>query len=254
MSMQRRPLGATGIKVSVLGLGTVKLGRTEQVKYPAPFSVPSDAEAAALLDLAAGLGITVLDTAPAYGIAEERVGRLIAADRDRWTIVTKAGEEFSEGRSQFDFSPAAIRASLERSLRRLGTDRVEVLLIHSDGAIETRVPDEVWVELARLRHEGKVRAAGISTKSVEGSRACLPHVDVLMVTVDPRDPADTAVVEEAHTRGVGVLAKKVLGSGHAADPAAALRAVIGVPGVSCAVIGTINPVHLQANCQAAGVL
>ncbi|MBL8746693.1 MAG: aldo/keto reductase, partial [Phycisphaerae bacterium] len=91
-----RPLGRTGLKVSPLGLGTVKLGRNRGVKYPAEFEIPTDVQAAELLRRAQKLGITLLDTAPAYGEAEERIGRIIGScgGRDRWTIVTKAGEEF----------------------------------------------------------------------------------------------------------------------------------------------------------------
>ena len=68
--MELRPLGATGLQVSPLGLGTVKFGRNQGVKYPQAFNLPSDREALALLELAWDLGINLLDTAPAYGESE----------------------------------------------------------------------------------------------------------------------------------------------------------------------------------------
>ncbi len=74
--MELRPLGSTGIKVSLLGLGTVKLGRNEGVKYPRPFDLPDDRSVVALLETAQSLGINLLDTAPAYGRSEERLGAL----------------------------------------------------------------------------------------------------------------------------------------------------------------------------------
>ena len=70
----RRMLGNTGIEVSIISLGTVKFGRNQGVKYPKLFNLPTDAEIAALLHDAKQLGINLLDTAPAYGKSEERLG------------------------------------------------------------------------------------------------------------------------------------------------------------------------------------
>ncbi|HQC72024.1 MAG TPA: aldo/keto reductase, partial [Candidatus Competibacteraceae bacterium] len=131
--MELRALGTTGLRVSTLGLGTVKLGRNQGVKYPQPFELPSDQQALALLELAWDLGINLLDTAPAYGLSEERLGRLLRQCRRDWVIVTKVGEAFQNGQSQFDFSAAATRASVERSLHRLGVAALDAVLIHSSG-------------------------------------------------------------------------------------------------------------------------
>ncbi len=252
-TLPRRPLGKTGLELSVIGLGTVKLGRNQDVKYPRAFEIPGDEQARELLDAAWNLGINVLDTAPAYGNSEERLGGLLAGQRDRWLIVTKAGEEFEAGHSRFDFSPAQVRASLERSLSRLRADRVDVLLIHSDGIIEQAMPDELWKELYRLRSAGKVRAVGVSTKTVDGAMACMPHADVLMVTLNPEANADLPVIAAARDMGVGILVKKALSSGHSSDPSAALSMVLGTPGVTSAIVGTINPAHLAANCRLPGL-
>lgn len=76
MSIGTRSLGQTGIEVSCLGLGTVKFGRNQEVKYPNNFSLPEDKQISALLDQAKGFGINLLDTAPAYGSSEQRqIGR-----------------------------------------------------------------------------------------------------------------------------------------------------------------------------------
>ena len=125
-----RPLGSTGLRVSPLGLGTVKLGRDQGVKYPNGFTIPDDAAASALLRQARELGINLIDTAPAYGNSEERLGPLLRGQRHDWVIVSKVGEEFTGGQSLFDFSPAHARLSLERSLRRLQTEHIELLLVH----------------------------------------------------------------------------------------------------------------------------
>ena len=100
--MALRTLGSTDMEVSPLGLGTVKFGRNQGVKYPHAFALPSDGEIRNLLDLAWDLGINLLDTAPAYGSSEERLGQLLDHSQD-WIIVTKVGENFSEGCSLFRF-------------------------------------------------------------------------------------------------------------------------------------------------------
>ncbi len=264
--MEMRTLGSTGLVVSVIGLGTVKLGRDRGVKYPGGTRIPSDDEAKALISAATDLGITLIDTAPAYGTSESRLGSLLADRRDRWTIVTKVGEEFENGLSRFDFSAAAVRASVERSLIRLRTDRVECVLIHSDGLVEIAPElDEAIDELDRLKSRGLIRSFGASTKTVPGGLRALGRCDVVMVTLNPGAKDDLVVVAEAKKRKKGVLIKKALASGHAAvgsrsagvvsqrsDPVVgALRFAIETPGVSSVIVGTTNPSHLAANCRAA---
>ena len=122
--MELRPLGRTGLRVSPIGLGTTKLGRTQALKYPEPFELPSDDQIRELLATAREFGVNLIDTAPAYGTSEERLGALLP-NRSDWVIVTKAGEEFVDGPSHFDFSPAAITRSVERSLQRLAPQWAE---------------------------------------------------------------------------------------------------------------------------------
>ena len=142
--LQKRKLGGSGLEVSPLGLGTVKFGRNEGVKYPQKFDLPDEAELADLLAIAKDCGINLLDTAPAYGESEERLGRLLAGQRQDWIIAGKAGEEFSGGQSVFDFSSAGIEASLMRSLKRLNTDYLDIFLIHSDGNDLEVLNDELF--------------------------------------------------------------------------------------------------------------
>lgn len=250
-----RPLGQSGLRVSVLGLGTVKLGRARGVKYPAPFAIPDDAAAARLIARAAELGITLIDTAPAYGASEERLGLLLAGQRDRWVLCTKAGEEFDEsrGESRFDFSPAAIAASVERSLRRLRTDRLDIVLLHSDGRDEEIIERSGALEaLGVLKRRGMIGAIGVSTKTPRGAVLAAQRCDVVMLAYNPAARADEPAIEEARRRGAGVLVKKALQSGHAADPGESIRFALANPGVSSVVVGTIDPEHLAQNALAAG--
>ena len=244
--IERRPLGSTGIEVSALGLGTVKLGRSAGVKYPSPVRIPSDDEAMALLLAARELGVNLIDTAPAYGRSEERLGVLLPAPREDWVIVTKVGESFDGERSMFDFTPEAIRASVERSLVRLRTDRVECVLVHSDGEIESRlVGSGVLDALRELKSRGLARAVGVSTKTAAGAELAIAHTDVVMLALSPQRQEELPSIECARDGGVGVLIKKALESGHASDPRSAVRFAARTPGVSSVVVGTTSIAHLR---------
>lgn len=255
-AMELRALGSTGIQVSPLGLGTVKFGRNEQVKYPRPFDLPSDSHVRNLLALAHELGINVLDTAPAYGSAEQRLGQLLPRSQD-WVIVSKVGEHFQDGRSSFDYRAASTRSSVQRTLQRLGRDTLDVVLVHSDGDDRRIIEhEEVLDELAKLKHEGQIRAYGMSTKTVEGGLWVVENCDVVMTTYNLEHTSELPVIEAAARDGKGVLVKKALQSGHA-DTAAggggvenALRFVLEQRGVSSVIIGTIDPQHLRDNVQA----
>jgi aryl-alcohol dehydrogenase-like predicted oxidoreductase len=241
--MQRRPLGRTGIDVSLLGLGTVKLGRDRQVKYPRPFRLPDDTEARALLNRARSLGINLLDTAPAYGSSEVRLGQLLAGQRHDWVICTKVGEEFDGERSQYDFTPEHVAFSVARSLERLATDYLDVVLIHSNGEDAAILERYGTLQaLIDLRGRGLVRAVGLSHKSADGARLALAAT----LNLSQRDEAD--VIAEAGVQNCGVLIKKALASGHAGVDS--LRYVAAQPGVSSIVVGTVDLDHLTANARA----
>ncbi len=167
--MELRPLGSTGINVSPLGLGTVKIGRNEQVKYPHPFEIPDDQAVRALLGLAQELGINLIDTAPAYGSSQERLGKLLPGTRDQWVIVSKVGEFFERGESRFDFSFATTRRVVEESLHTLNTDYLDVVLIHSDGGDLRILEQEGALDALReLKEQGLIRAHGMSSKTLAG--------------------------------------------------------------------------------------
>jgi len=252
--VELRPLGMTGLHVSPLGLGTVKFGRNQGVKYPRPFALPSDWEALALLELAWDLGINVLDTAPAYGESEERLGRLLRQCRRDWLIVTKVGEEFRDGVSWFNFSAVATRASVERSLRRLGVETLDAVLIHSNGDDLTILEQEqVLPTLRDLQQAGLIGAVGMSSKTVAGGLRAVECCDVVMVTYNLDQQEEQSVIRAAHAAGKGILIKKGLSSGHLdpladADPVrASLELIFAEPGIGSVVVGTLNPEHLRAN-------
>jgi aryl-alcohol dehydrogenase-like predicted oxidoreductase len=265
-AVPRRPLGRTGLEVSALGLGTVKLGRDRGVRYATEARVPTDEEAFALLRVCAELGVTLIDTAPAYGVSEERLGAMLWSirPRDIWQICTKAGETFDPDAaggptSRYDFTPEGVRASVEGSLRRLRTDAVDILLLHFPGSndMDERVLSEGRVQgvLEALRREGKARAVGASIGTAGGAALALrgdagrglPPLDVVMVNYNALDRESASWITEGADRGVGVLVKKPLASGRA--PGSSLREVLGLGGVSAAIVGTTSPDHLRENAR-----
>ena len=253
-----RPLGSIALSVSPLGLGTVKLGRDQGVKYPNGFRIPDDAQARELLALARNLGINLIDTAPAYGVSEERIGPLLAGQREDWVIVSKVGEEFENGQSRFDFSAEHTRFSVERSLQRLRTDRIEMVLVHSNGDdLHILREEAVYQTLAELKQEGKILAYGLSGKTPEGGLLALETGDCAMVTYNLNEQAERPVLDYAAAHGKAILVKKALASGHLClapgeDPVRrSFELLFGHPGVSAAIIGTINPKHLADNVATA---
>lgn len=254
--MQTRRLGTSDIEVSVIGLGTVKFGRNQGVKYPEAFTLPSDQELKQLLMLARELGINLLDTAPAYGISEERLGKLLAGEREHWVITTKVGEEFIDGKSHFDFSSRALELSVNRSLKRLRTDYLDVVLVHSHGEDVALIEEEnVFYMLEKIKLAGKIRAYGMSTKTVAGGLLTIEKADVAMVTYHPDHTSEKSVIDYAHQQNKGIFIKKALASGHFSraenvNPIReALHFILAEPGVTSIIIGTINPTHLRSNVE-----
>ena len=252
--MLKRPLGQTGIDVTPLGLGTVKIGRNEQVKYPEGFEIPDDDAVRELLELAQSLGINLIDTAPAYGSSEQRLGELLP-DRHDWVIVTKVGEIFENGRSRFDFSYDYTLGSVEQSLKKLRRDVLDVVLVHSDGNdMDIIEHSGAFEALSALKDRGLIRAFGMSSKTVEGGCRVVEDADVVMATANLAYDEERPVLERARQMNKGVIIKKGLQSGHAAGQAdgmggveASFRHVFSLPGVSSMIVGTINPAHLRDN-------
>ncbi len=254
--MTKIALGQTDLQVSRIGLGTVKFGRNQGVKYPESFELPTDREIQELLVSAQSLGINLLDTAPAYGESEKRLGKILEGQRHDWILSTKVGEEFINGQSYFDFSPIAIQQSVERSLRLLKTDYLDIVLVHSNGDDVKLIKDiAVFETLESLKKNGLIRAYGMSTKTVEGGMLAVDYSDVVMVTFNPIETAERSVITYAHQHQKGILIKKALASGHinkiaGEDPVeSAMRFIFSEKGVSSVIVGTVNKMHLEHNVK-----
>ena len=251
---RKRAFGETGISVSPLGLGTVKLGRNLGVKYPEKFVIPNDQEAIKLIYEAKDLGINLIDTAPSYGNSEERLGDLLKNIRNEWVICSKVGEEFENGVSKFNFSPKYTRFSIERSLKRLNTDVIDIILVHSDGNDEDIIKSYGTLEtLSDLKKEGKIRAFGMSCKTLEGGLLAAKKSDGVMVTWNLEYDGDIPIINYCTEHNKGILIKKALNSGNAVLSAgfnpvkSSFDMILKHQGVSSIIIGTINHVHLANN-------
>ena len=242
--MVRRPLGRSGIFVSSIGLGTTKLGRNTDVKYPRSFALPSDDEVTLLLQHAQKLGVNLVDTAPAYGESETRLGNFISNRREQIVLCTKCGERYENGKSTYDFSASAMIASVDQSLRRLRTEYIDVLLLHSNGHdVEILQQTDVLETMSRLKIGGKIRAAGISAKTESGVMAAVRNLDVVMAPFNQSERHLAAALTTAHNSGLGVLAIKGLSSGHL-EARGAMEYVLRQEFIDSLIVGTINPAHL----------
>ncbi len=150
-----RQLGRQGLEVSALGLGCMGMSQS--------YGVPDDQESIATLHRAIDLGVTLFDTAEVYGpyTNEELLGRALRGRRDQVIIATKFGWRVEDGRfGGLDSRPARVKAVAEGSLRRLGTDRIDLYYQHR---VDPAVPiEDVIGAMADLVREGKVRFLGLS--------------------------------------------------------------------------------------------
>lgn len=254
------PLGSTGLMAGPLGLGTVKWGRNQGLKHAA-FELPDDTTCLRLLDEAEAAGANLLDVAPAYGIAEDRLGHLLSGRRDRFLLFSKTGEIFADGQSRWDFGAAHTRKSVEESLRRLRTDCLDGVLLHCPRADLEVIRETPALEvLYEMKAAGKLRTVGVSTMSLEGGLVAVPLCDVVMVAWNTGFHEQQPVIEAAAAAGKGILLKKVLSSGDLSGPpppaemSAAefrLRSGLALAGHPVIIAGTISPKHFQENLEAA---
>jgi aryl-alcohol dehydrogenase-like predicted oxidoreductase len=249
----RRSLGRTGLTVSPVGFGAFKIGRNEGIKYADGYDLPDEDACARLLHDVLDLGIDLIDTAPAYGLSEERIGRHLAARRDEFTLSTKAGETFENGVGRYDFSAESIDASVDRSLSRLRTDRLDVVFVHSNGHDQAILDaGDALDALVRRRDRGDIRSIGFSGKTVEGHLAAIATgvVDCVMVEYHELDTTQRPVLDTAADAGIGVLVKKGLASGRLM-PESAIPFCLAGPGVASVVVGSLRRDNLAHNLKIA---
>jgi aryl-alcohol dehydrogenase-like predicted oxidoreductase len=163
MSLGKQKLGSQGLEVSAIGLGCMGMSQA--------YGPADEAESIATLHRAIELGCTFLDTAEVYGpfVNEELLGRALQGRRDRVTIATKFGFRIADGRQAgLDSRPEHIREVVEASLKRLATDRIDLLYQHR---VDPAVPmEDVAGAVGELVAQGKVRFFGLSEAGISNIR------------------------------------------------------------------------------------
>ena len=217
--MRYRPLGSSGIDISVVGFGAWGIGG--RTPGATSYGDTDDALSRRALREALDLGITFFDTASVYGDghSEELIGECFEGRRHQVVIATKAG--ITASFRGYDFSATALRASLEGSLRRLRTDYVDLFQLHNAGAdIVTQHPDIEGL-LRRFVEEGKVRAYGVSTPSPQDALDLIDRWDAASFQVNCNlldwRALDTGLFGRASARGVSIIARTPLAFGFLTD-------------------------------------
>jgi aryl-alcohol dehydrogenase-like predicted oxidoreductase len=259
-TIEKRRLGGTDMDVSVLGFGGAEIG----------FGPASHDLVSKLLNAALDAGLNVIDTAECYGEGETKIGETVGHRRSEFFLFTKCGH--SSGIDLPDWSPDLLKKSIDRSLQRLKTDRVDLLQLHSCSK-EILAKGEVVEFLQEARAAGKTRYIGYSGDGEDAVYAVkLGVFDTLQTSINV---ADQQVLEMAlplaREQNMGVIAKRPIANvaWGTAEPrnsyqkpywerlqnlayswlvkptpeavAIALRFTLSQPGVHTAIVGTENP-------------
>lgn len=249
--MQRVALGSTGITTSRLAFGTGTNGwhgRSDQTAL-------GQEGFAGLLRYAFERGITFWDMADAYGSHPHAALALKSLPREQLTLLTKTHSR----------SPEKVADDVERFRRELGTDLLDVVLLH--GVTEPDWPERHAAcrdALSQAREKGWVRAVGVSCHSLAAVQAAAEHpwVDLLMVRLNhagvhmDAPPAEVVpVLQRAHAAGKALFAMKVIGQGKLAqDPAAAIQYVGGLGIVDAMTLGMVSRTQVDENLELVGRL
>lgn len=209
--MKYRALGGTGLKVSEIGFGAWGIGG--RTVGTTSYGDTDDRTSLAALDRALGQGITFYDTSSAYGDghSEELIGRAFEGRRSQVVIATKAG--YDSWTRPPDFSPVAVVASTERSLRRLRTDYIDLLQLHNPPS-EARREGALCEALGRLQADGKIREWGVSAKSPAEATEALKDfgAGVVQANFNMMDvrAESSGLFAEVVARGTGFIARTPL--------------------------------------------
>lgn len=275
--MEKTPLGKTGLEVSRLGVGLAEIGNE--------LSFEEAEQAASVLNAALDAGINFLDTAACYGISEELIGRTVSNRRDEFVLATKAGH-VRGGYSGEPWSYATVRDSVDRSLKRLDTDYLDIVQLHSCG-IDVLERGDCIRALQDAKAAGKVRHVSYSGDNESAHWAVDSGLfDTLQTSFNLTEQGarTSGLLEKAEARGMGVIIKRPIGGGTWArarrgeqtrrgydseylqraqemasdgplpdepgDPILlALGFTLAQPEVDVAIVGTKDPSHMQSNIK-----
>jgi aryl-alcohol dehydrogenase-like predicted oxidoreductase len=259
--MEKRQFGKTDMQVTALGFGGAEVG----------FQRAAQEDVTRLLGSALDAGLNVIDTAECYGASEELIGNAVGHRRGEYYLFTKCGH--SSGIALPDWSPDLLEQSIERSLKRLKTDCVDLVQLHTCSEEKLRQGD-VIAALQKARDAGKTRYIGYSGDSFAARYAVeCGAFDSLQTSVNIADQESVSLtLPVAVERGLAVIAKRPIANaawrsgqkpengylhtywdrlqaleydflkgGLSASISIALRFTLSTPGVCTAIVGTANP-------------
>ena len=264
--MEMRTLGKTGLEVSRLGVGLSEIRSVDPSRV------------AEVLNAALDAGINFLDTSACYGNSEELIGRTVSQRRDEFVLATKAGHVTGDYDGE-SWTPETVRDSIDRSLKRLRTDHLDIVQLHT-CSVDVLERGEVIEVLQDAKQAGKTRAIGYSGDN-EGALWAVESglFDTLQTSFNLVDQnARLKLFEPAVAQDMGIIAKRPIANGawgassapssYAADyfkRAQAMAALGPIPetpdhrillalgftlaheAVDTAIVGTQNPEHMRTN-------
>ena len=287
MTIMTRTLGRTQADVTILGYGAMEL-RGE----PRGPEIDDDT-AGRLLNAVLDGGINLIDTSPDYGRSEELIGKHLGHRRDEFFLASKCGclieiPADAQPPYQHDYSPANVRADVEQSLRRLRTDRLDLVQVHMSPSVEQLRDNQTVETLQELRKEGKVRFIGMSgiLPNLPGQIA-MDVFDAFQIPYSAVQRDHEELITAAAATGAGTLIRggaargapsedKNWRTGPLSQPAGlgqrnwaasgigdllagsgmtpmefVLRFTLSHPYLSTTIVGTASPGHLQSNIATA---
>lgn len=277
--MEKVKFGNTGLEVTRLGVGLAEIG--------SELTMSEVDQAADVLNGALDAGINFLDTAACYGISEELIGKTVASRRDEYHLATKAGHARGDGLEGDEWCYETVRDSIDRSLRRLQTDHVETVQLHSCGIDMLERGDAIRA-LEDARDAGKTRFVGYSGDNEAAHWAVDSGIFQTLQTsfnIVEQRAYSSGLLAKAAAAGMGIIIKRPIGGGSwgraksgetsairqydgeyfrrsvamradgevAGEPEDAIIAAMGFtfahPEVNVAIVGTKNPRHMSSNIE-----
>jgi aryl-alcohol dehydrogenase-like predicted oxidoreductase len=287
MAIMTRTLGRTGADVTILGYGAMEL--RGQPRAPGI----ADEDAGRLLNAVLDGGINLIDTSPDYGGSEELIGTYIGHRRDEFFLASKCGCPLELPTDvpppyPHDYSPGNVRADVEQSLRRLRTDRLDLVQVHMSPSRATLEENHTVQTLGDLQTEGKVRFIGMSGILPDlRDHIAMGVFDVFQIPYSAVQRDHEELITEAAGTGAGTFIRGgaargaaseeknwqtgpltqapgvgqrnwetsgiagLLGEAGMSNMEFVLRFTLSHPGLSTTIVGTSNPAHLASNIAVA---
>lgn len=278
-ALEKREIPRMGISVTFLGFGALEIGRDWGLGDRRERQKPDEKQAGKVLHTALDLGINLIDTASAYHRSEERIGKFLSSRRHEFILATKCGEHSNEPDTYYDFSYRAVKESIDRSLKRLQTDVIDIMQIHFGPNPEQVIEDgETLAAMKDAQKEGKIRYLGAS---IDGELATMliesGDFDVMQLGYNLLNQKNEQNIALCLEKGIGVFIRSGLAAGllssrvlpHLNEEFAQKKKVLALlelvegdgdkltalalqflyrnPGISSILVGTKKPERIQQN-------